>query len=90
MCSYLLFVTTLQRDIAEGLLRMLSQILMQRTIPSRSGAPLPPPSPDHHDTASIVLALRTLGSFDFEGTGEFRIRRGNGENRGMVSVYIDF
>ena len=49
---------------------MLSQILMQRTVPSRSGAPPPPPSPDHHDTASIVLALRTLGSFDFEGTGE--------------------
>uniref|UniRef100_A0A0P4VNQ8 Serine/threonine-protein kinase TOR n=2 Tax=Scylla TaxID=6760 RepID=A0A0P4VNQ8_SCYOL len=63
-------IPPLKRDIAEGLLRMLSQILMQRTVPNRSGAPPPPPSPDHHDTASIVLALRTLGSFDFEGTGQ--------------------
>nr|XP_053626936.1 serine/threonine-protein kinase mTOR-like [Cherax quadricarinatus] len=63
-------IPTLKRDIAEGLLRMLSQILMNRSLPHRSGAPPPPPSPDHQDTASIVLALRTLGSFDFEGTGQ--------------------
>ncbi|XP_071544223.1 serine/threonine-protein kinase mTOR [Panulirus ornatus] len=63
-------IPQLKRDIAEGLLRMLSQILMHRTLPHRPGAPLPPPSPDHQDVASIVLALRTLGSFDFEGTGQ--------------------
>ncbi|XP_064091213.1 serine/threonine-protein kinase mTOR-like [Macrobrachium nipponense] len=64
-------IPQLKRDIAEGLLRMLSQILMHKSTNVRSGAPLPPPSPDHQDVASIVLALRTLGSFDFEGTGSF-------------------
>ncbi|KAG7166823.1 Serine/threonine-protein kinase mTOR-like [Homarus americanus] len=63
-------IPQLKRDIAEGLLRMLSQVLMHRSAPHRHGAPPLPPSPDHHDTASIVLALRTLGSFDFEGTGQ--------------------
>lgn len=73
-----------QRDIAEGLLRMLSQILMQRPIPSRAGAPPPPPSPDHQDTASIVLALRTLGSFDFEGTGKGSSEEGVGERERRI------
>ncbi|XP_027228160.1 serine/threonine-protein kinase mTOR isoform X1 [Penaeus vannamei] len=66
-------IPSLKRDIAEGLLRMLSQILMHRSTPhSRSGVAPPPSSPDHQDTGSLVLALRTLGSFDFEGTGSFR------------------
>lgn len=70
----------LKKDIAEGLLRMLSLVLMHQ--PLRH-----PGMPKHHialtpvalqplpstgdDVNSIVLALRTLGSFDFQGKGKY-------------------
>lgn len=64
-----------KETISVGLLRMLSQILMNKPL-RHQGTP-------HHittniahlssstetaDTQSIVLALHTLGTFDFEGT----------------------
>ena len=62
----------LKREIADGLLRILSMILMQQPfrhpgtpkqlMSGAAGAGLEPP-----DSQSVVLALATLGSFDFEG-----------------------
>ncbi|XP_075220340.1 serine/threonine-protein kinase Tor [Lycorma delicatula] len=70
-------IPQLKRDISEGLLRMLSQVLMQKqlrhpgmplhlpVLPNLAGqSPLPG---DCQDVTSIVLALRTLGSFNFDG-----------------------
>lgn len=71
--SLALDIPKLKRDIAEGLLKILWQILIHR-----GGGPqhyksgmTPPPqtSPVHQVDGNIVLALRTLGAFDFEGTG---------------------
>ncbi|KAK3923760.1 Serine/threonine-protein kinase mTOR [Frankliniella fusca] len=76
-------VPQLKREISEGMLRMLSQVLMHKQL-RHPGMPrhlslsgggtssnLPPPynlnSPEGYDTQSIVLALRTLGSFNFDG-----------------------
>ncbi len=66
-------------EIAEGLLKILSMILMQQPY-LHPGTPrkLLTPShlqalagasavPEHPETSAIVLGLRTLGSFDFEG-----------------------
>lgn len=66
----------LKREITDGLLKMLSQVLMNKSL-SQLG------TPKHHltsqftgltmsdsgsaDTPTIVLALKTLGNFDFEG-----------------------
>ncbi|XP_076064565.1 serine/threonine-protein kinase Tor isoform X2 [Oratosquilla oratoria] len=63
-------IPQLKSDIAEGLLKILSQILLQRTATPKSGTAPLPPSPEHQDTSSIVLALHTLGTFDFQGTGQ--------------------
>jgi len=63
---------------SEGLLKMLSLVLLGRPL-QHPGAPRPkaaslPSSmssqslPELPDVATITLALRTLGSFDFEGT----------------------
>lgn len=67
-------IPELKKDISEGLLRMLSQILMHK--------PLRHPGMPRHvnmnvititnlsdaqDVPSIVLALRTLGTFNFDG-----------------------
>ena len=58
-----------QVDIADGLLKMLSQILVQKPRPGTT--PPVPSSPVHHQSnANIVLALKTLGCFDFEGTSD--------------------
>lgn len=76
-------IPAFKRDIAEGLLKILSLILMQQPFrhpgtpkqflsPVHGGAlaggvvgsPADAPVPD---SASVVLALRTLGAFDFEG-----------------------
>ncbi|CAG9112211.1 unnamed protein product [Plutella xylostella] len=67
-------VPSLRAEISEGLLNMLSMVLRNKPF-------LHPGMPrnleqqmssmslviEQHDTASIVLALRTLGSFTFEG-----------------------
>ena len=70
-----------KKDIAEGLLKILSLILMQQPF-RHPGTPRQLLSPVHSlatsvgagsgetappDSASVVLALRTLGAFDFEG-----------------------
>lgn len=79
------YIPAFKKEIAEGLLKILSLILMQQPFrhpgtpkhllsPSHKGlAGFPQPSNNHGvggdppDTASIVLGLRTLGTFDFEG-----------------------
>lgn len=67
-------VPELKRDISEGLLRMLSQILMHKPL-RHPGMPRHLNTnvititniSDTHDVSSIVLALRTLGTFNFDG-----------------------
>lgn len=70
-------IPQLKKDIQDGLLKMLSYILMHRPL-RHPGMPkhiqFPPPSSTYlqslmesSDVASITLALRTLGSFDFHG-----------------------
>ncbi|XP_064598762.1 serine/threonine-protein kinase mTOR-like [Liolophura sinensis] len=70
-------IPQLKTDIQDGLLRMLSIVLMGRPL-RHPGAPKSPTSPipmsssvsnlaEPQDVTSITLALRTLGSFDFEG-----------------------
>ncbi len=84
------YIPAFKKQIAEGLLKILSLILMQQPFmhpgtPKRlllspnhsdavtvSGTPPPPPAPPTSSepppsTSRIVLALRTLGTFDFEG-----------------------
>jgi FKBP12-rapamycin complex-associated protein len=69
-------IPTLKKEISDGLLRMLSLVLMNAplrhsSLPrhmSHSPPPLGPGAhPDPNDVASTVLALRTLGSFNFDG-----------------------
>lgn len=69
-------IPTLKRDISEGLIRMLSNVLMTKPI-SQMGTPKHGPivsqitaltiADTQPDTATIVLALKTLGTFNFEG-----------------------
>lgn len=65
------YLPALKRDIADGLLGILSLTLMQQPfrhpgtpkhLVTGSVASVEPP-----DSQSVVLALKTLGSFDFEG-----------------------
>lgn len=67
-------IPELKRDISEGLLRMLSQILMHKPLrhpgmPRHLNTNVMAISnlSDAQDVASIVLALRTLGTFNFDG-----------------------
>ncbi|XP_050539572.1 serine/threonine-protein kinase mTOR [Daktulosphaira vitifoliae] len=69
-------VPSLKKDISEGLLRMLSQVLNHRHVPitipisaSSSTLSLSIASSvlEPQNIASVVLALRTLGNFNFEG-----------------------
>ena len=70
-------IPELRKDLLEGLLKMLSVVLLGRPL-QHPGAPRPkaaslpssmstPNLQDLPDVATITLALRTLGSFDFEG-----------------------
>ncbi|XP_054720357.1 serine/threonine-protein kinase mTOR-like [Uloborus diversus] len=71
-------IPQLKKDIQEGLLKMLSIILMRRSL-RHPGMPKhlanqSSSSSQHHqnllettDVASVTLALKTLGSFDFQG-----------------------
>nr|FAA04053.1 TPA: mechanistic target of rapamycin [Lymnaea stagnalis] len=66
-------IPQLKKDIQDGLLKTLSQILMGQTLRHPGAQPVPPPpmsAPPVNDTSdvtNVTLALRTLGSFDFEG-----------------------
>ena len=70
-------IPDLRKDILEGLLKMLSLVLLGRPL-QHPGAPKPkaaslptsastPNLQELPDVATITLALRTLGGFDFEG-----------------------
>nr|QGN03465.1 target of rapamycin [Ixodes ricinus] len=63
-------IPSLKRDIQDGLLKMLSCILMQRPL-KHPGIPkhmqVAQQTPETTDVATISLALKTLGSFDFQG-----------------------
>lgn len=66
-------VPDLKSAIAEGLIGILSQILMNKPVGSTYGAMMPMSSSMDsssmnlsQDAATIVLALRTLGTFNFE------------------------
>ncbi|XP_077275474.1 serine/threonine-protein kinase Tor isoform X1 [Temnothorax americanus] len=60
-------IPSLQVDISQGLLRMLSQVLMQKPL-RHPGAPWTATSPNSaaDDVSSTVLALKTLGTFNFD------------------------
>lgn len=70
-------IPLLKKDIQDGLLKMLSLVLMHKPLrhpgmPKGLAHQLASPSltniPEASDVGSITLALRTLGSFEFEGT----------------------
>lgn len=76
-------IPSLKKDIAEGLLRMLSLVLMHQPL-RHPGMPkhialtpmaLQPLPPAGEDVSSIVLALRTLGNFDFQGNIFYNSRK---------------
>ncbi|GFN76929.1 mechanistic target of rapamycin (serine/threonine kinase) [Plakobranchus ocellatus] len=66
-------IPQLKKDIQDGLLKNLSMILMGQPLrhPGAQTIPAPlipaPPINDPSDVTNVTLALRTLGSFDFEG-----------------------
>ncbi|GFS18339.1 serine/threonine-protein kinase mTOR [Elysia marginata] len=66
-------IPQLKKDIQDGLLKNLSKILMGQPLrhPGAQTIPAPlvpaPPINDPSDVTNVTLALRTLGSFDFEG-----------------------
>lgn len=66
-------VPRVKKDISEGLLRMLSHILMNKpllhlgTPKHLLGQSMNSNYNDNHDISIIVLALNTLGSFNFDG-----------------------
>lgn len=69
-------IPQLKKDIQDGLLKMLSLVLMHKPLrhpgmPKGLAHQLASPGlttlPEASDVASITLALRTLGSFEFEG-----------------------
>lgn len=69
-------IPQLKKDIQDGLLKMLSLVLMHKPLrhpgmPKSLAHQLASPSltniPEASDVGSITLALRTLGSFEFEG-----------------------
>lgn len=72
-------IPQLKKDIQDGLLKMLSLVLMHKPLrhpgmPKGLAHQLASPSltniPEASDVGSITLALRTLGSFEFEGKME--------------------
>ncbi|CAH1240669.1 MTOR [Branchiostoma lanceolatum] len=70
-------IPQLKKDIQDGLLKMLSLVLMHKPLrhpgmPQKFTPSLTPSASfsniqDANDVTNTVLALRTLGSFDFEG-----------------------
>ncbi|XP_071946239.1 serine/threonine-protein kinase mTOR-like [Antedon mediterranea] len=68
-------IPNLKKDIQDGLLKMLSLVLMNKPL-RHPGTPKgftspptinPSSQPESFDSSSMVLALQTLGTFDFEG-----------------------
>lgn len=69
-------IPQLKKDIQDGLLKMLSLVLMHKPLrhpgmPKGLAHQLASPGlttlPEASDVGSITLALRTLGTFEFEG-----------------------
>ncbi|KAK0422862.1 hypothetical protein QR680_007831 [Steinernema hermaphroditum] len=60
----------LKPDVQDGILRILSCLLMNKSVPDKLAAPTDPPKPNLPlvvtDKASTKLALNTLGEFDFQ------------------------
>lgn len=80
-------IPQLKKDIQDGLLKMLSLVLMHKPLrhpgmPKGLAHQLASPSltniPEASDVGSITLALRTLGSFEFEGKMKKQRSRGVG------------
>lgn len=80
-------IPQLKKDIQDGLLKMLSLVLMHKPLrhpgmPKGLAHQLASPSltniPEASDVGSITLALRTLGSFEFEGEAVWMLDIGNG------------
>lgn len=76
-------IPQLKKDIQDGLLKMLSLVLMHKPLrhpgmPKGLAHQLASPSltniPEASDVGSITLALRTLGSFEFEGKEPYRVK----------------
>ena len=63
-------IPTLKKSVCDGLLQMLSMIIMKHPLKfpgyQRYGRPAIDSQEYSHDTDSVVLALRTLARFDFE------------------------
>ncbi|KAH9523104.1 hypothetical protein Btru_065813 [Bulinus truncatus] len=66
-------IPQLKKDIQDGLLKTLSQILMGQPLRHPGAQSVTQPAQvaqsvnDVNDVTNVTLALRTLGSFDFEG-----------------------
>uniref|UniRef100_A0A914W4K3 Serine/threonine-protein kinase TOR n=1 Tax=Plectus sambesii TaxID=2011161 RepID=A0A914W4K3_9BILA len=63
-------IPSLRGDIQDGLLEQLSMLLMHKPMPSKLAPPLPPELPSGPvlvpDVNTTVLALETLGQFQFQ------------------------
>lgn len=64
-------VPAMRKTIQDGLLKILGLVLMHSPL-QHPGAPkelaTAPVTPQIDDVFTVVLALKTLGNFDFEGT----------------------
>lgn len=63
-------IPQLKTDVLDGLMEILYLILMNRQLPSKLAPPTPPPVPNGPIQITNIeltkLALKTLGSFDFQ------------------------
>lgn len=63
-------VTNLKTEVQDGLLKELCQLLMNKAMPSKLDPPTPPPVPSGPIVVTsptlTILALSTLGRFDFQ------------------------
>lgn len=63
-------IPSLRGDIQDGLLEQLSMILMHKQMPNKLAPPQPPELPNGPvlvpDVNTTVLALETLGQFQFQ------------------------
>lgn len=89
-------IPQLKKDIQDGLLKMLSLVLMHKPLrhpgmPKGLAHQLASPSltniPEASDVGSITLALRTLGSFEFEGKN---LEKGTAFKTQLLGLKQDF
>eukprot|EP00117_Sycon_ciliatum_P040328 scpid3818/ scgid5118/ Serine/threonine-protein kinase mTOR; FK506-binding protein 12-rapamycin complex-associated protein 1; FKBP12-rapamycin complex-associated protein; Mammalian target of rapamycin; Mechanistic target of rapamycin; Rapamycin target protein 1 len=86
-------IPRIRKDIQEGLLKMLSLILMNKALKSSASSAKNTSSNssslsgDSPDTSNVVLALHTLGSFDFSGHSLTQFVR-HCANVFLVSEYV--